>query len=59
MDMNKGNAKAKQVGQKEMLEELLAMIRVCFEGEASVQGDGVKMALPSGEAFVLTISSVA
>ena len=59
MDMNERNAKARQVGQKEMLEELLAMIRVCFEGEASLQGDGVKMALPSGEAFVLTISSVA
>ena len=57
--MNERNAKARQVGQKEMLEELLAMIRVCFEGEVSLQGDGVKMELPNGEAFLLTISSVA
>ena len=57
--MNERNAKARQVGQKEMLEELLAMIRVCFEGESSLQGDGVKMELPNGEAFLLTVSSVA
>ena len=57
--MNERNAKVKQVGQEEMLEELLAMIRVCFEGEASLQGDSVKMALPSGETFSVTVSGIA
>ena len=56
--MNKGSAKAKQVGCAEMLEEMLAMIQVCFEGQVALQGESLQLTLPSGEAFSIAVSRV-
>ena len=57
--MNKGNAKVNKVDCQELRGELLAMLQVCFEGEASLQGEELTLKLPSGEAFSLAVSKIA
>ena len=47
--------KEKRVGKKEMLEELLALVRVCFEGEAILYNGALRMTLPSGESFEVSV----
>ena len=57
-EMNKRNAQEKQVGKQELMEELLAMIEVCFEGEVKICEDSLWMALPEGESFRLNVEEV-
>ena len=46
-----------RVGKEEMLKEMLAMVKTCFEGEAIIYEGKIRMRLPSGEAFVVTVES--
>ena len=46
-----------RVGKEEMLKEMLAMVNTCFEGEAIMYEGKIRMRLPSGEAFVVTVES--
>ena len=45
------------VEKSELLEELLAMVKTCFEGEAILVEDKIHMRLPGGEAFVLGVET--
>ena len=47
------------VEKGEFLEELLAMVKTCFEGEAILFEGKIRMRLPSGEAFVIDVESAA
>ncbi len=57
--MSKGNEQAKRVQKQEMTEEILAMIQVCFEGEASLENGKVRLVLPDGEAFCIQVETAA
>ncbi|MBO5363428.1 MAG: hypothetical protein J6A46_03790 [Clostridia bacterium] len=57
--MNERNAKERRVERKDVLEELLAMVRVCFEGEAILYDDELLMTLPTGDSFTLKVEKVA
>ncbi len=57
--MNKRNANVEKVGKRAVLEEMLAMIRVCFEGEAVIYDGEVRMTLPGGESFTVSVAEVA
>ena len=57
--MNGRNAKEKRVERKAVLEELLAMVQVCFEGEAIVYQGAIRMTLPGGESFTVTVEDAA
>ncbi len=50
-------ANEKRLEKSELLEELLAMIKTCFEGEAIIFEEKIRMRLPSGEGYVLTLES--
>ena len=52
-------AKQKKVEKNEMLEELLAMIQTCFEGEAILADGSIRLRLRSGEAFAVNVEKVA
>ena len=41
------------VAVKEMLEELKAMVAVCFEGNVEICGNSVSLELPNGQKFVI------
>ena len=49
----------KCVGKDELLEELLAMVKTCFEGEAIIYEGKIRLRLPSGEAFELGVENAA
>ena len=36
--------------------EVLAMLKVCFEGEAVAEGDKLRLILPEGRSFTVTVS---
>ena len=57
--MKNKSAKTEKVGKKEMLQELLLMLDICFEGKAIIYDGAVRMTLPSGESFTLTVDEVA
>ena len=51
--------KEARVSKKELLEELLAMLRTCFEGEAILYEGAIHIALPGGESFTLNVEEAA
>ena len=51
--------KTQRVERKELLEELLAMVEICFEGQAIIYDESVRMTLPTGDSFVLKVEKVA
>ena len=40
-----------KVSLEQMREEVLAMLKVCFEGEAAEEGERIRLILPDGKAF--------
>ena len=52
-------ANKKCVEKSELMEELLAMVQTCFEGEAILADGEIRMRLPSGEAFVVSVENAA
>ena len=50
--------KVKRVEKREMLEELLALVRICFEGEAILYDGALRMTLPTGDSFVVKVEDV-
>ncbi len=56
--MKNKSMKTEKVGKKELLQELLLMLDICFEGQAIVYNEAVRMTLPSGESFTLTVDEV-
>lgn len=52
-------ANKKCVEKSELMEELLAMVQTCFEGEAILTDGEIRMRLPSGEAFVVSVENAA
>ena len=57
--MEKMLAKERRVKSDELMEEMLAMVQICFEGEAVLGSDGIQMTLPNGEVFLLKVEDVA
>ena len=56
----KKKKKHKQIiTKKEFLEELAAMLNVCFEAEAVQEAEGVRLTFPSGEVFFLRVEEAA
>lgn len=47
------------ITKKEFLEELTAMLNVCFEAEAVQEAEGVRLTFPSGEVFFLRVGEAA
>ena len=47
------------ITKKEFLEELTAMLNVCFEAEAVQEAEGVRLTFPSGEVFFLRVEEAA
>ena len=41
---------------EEMRGEVLAMLKVCFEGEAVAEGGKLRLILPEGRSFTVTVS---
>lgn len=50
--------KEKEVALEELTQEAFAMVKVCFEGEVERCEDGIKLRLPSGETFLLSLKKV-
>jgi mannose-6-phosphate isomerase class I len=42
---------------EQMREEFLAMLQVCFEGEATLRGNEIDLRLPSGECFFISVGA--
>lgn len=57
--MKNKKTKEVQVSKKELLEELLAMLEICFEGEAIIYEGTLRMTIPSGQSFVLSVEDAA
>lgn len=45
-----------KVSLEQMREEVLAMLKVCFEGEAAEEGERICLILPDGKAFSVYVS---
>lgn len=43
------------ITKKEFLEELAAMLNVCFEAEAVQEAEGIRLTFPDGEVFILRV----
>ena len=57
--MKSKRTKEVQVSKKELLEELLAMLKTCFEGEAMLYEGAIYITLPGGESFTLNVDEAA
>ena len=55
--MNSKETKVERVAKEEMLAELLAMIETCFEGSAIVHDGKIRMRLPKGEGFIVSVDT--
>jgi len=53
--MNSKGTKVERVAKEEMLAEMLAMIETCFEGTAVVHEGKIRMRLPKGEGFIVSV----
>ncbi|MBQ8375400.1 MAG: hypothetical protein IJX98_07520 [Clostridia bacterium] len=51
--------KVKKVTVKEMSQDILSMVKTCFEGKPQSLEQGIYIELPSGEKFVLVVKEVA
>lgn len=57
--MKNKSVDGKKVEKKDLLQELVLMLDICFEGQAIVHNGAVRMTLPSGQSFTLTVDEVA
>lgn len=46
-----------EIGLEEFKEEVVAMLKVCFEGKVSVQEDGAQIVFPNGETFEVSVKA--
>ena len=51
--------KVKKVTVKERSQDILSMVKTCFEGKPQSLEQGIYIELPSGEKFVLVVKEVA
>lgn len=55
MLLNRCGKKEDKVSLEQIQDEVLAMLRVCFEGEAERNGDRFRVILPDGSAFAVYV----
>ena len=53
--MKSKGMKVERVSKEEMLVELLAMIETCFEGSAIIHDGKIRMRLPNGEGYAISL----
>ncbi len=46
-----------EIGLEEFKEEVVAMLKVCFEGKVNAQEGGAKIAFPNGETFEVSVKA--
>lgn len=51
MLLNYCSKEENKVSLEQMREEVLAMLKVCFEGEAAEEGERIRLILPDGKPF--------
>ena len=56
--MKNKKKKIEKVEKAELLQELMVMLDVCFEGKAIVYEGGLRMTLPNGQSFRLAVEEV-
>ena len=56
--MKNKKTKIEKVEKAELLQELLAMLDVWFEGKAIVYDGALRMTLPNGQSFQLAVEEV-
>ena len=56
--MKNKKTKIEKVEKAELLQELMAMLDVCFEGKAIVYDGALRMTLPNGQSFQLAVEEV-
>ena len=57
--MQSGENKQVEVSLEEFYGEVFAMLKVCFEGKVERVEEGLKITLPSGRAFCVSVKEVA
>ena len=56
MLLNYCDKEENKVSLEQMREEVLAMLKVCFVGEAAEEGEKIRLILPDGKAFSVYVS---
>ncbi len=57
--MKDKKTKLEKVAKEELMQELLVMLDICFEGEAILYDGALRMTLPNGQSFTVAVEEVA